>query len=63
MPDPSMNRYAAPQSLVRINRRRRLLSPRGVRRDAPDGVGHMIQLQRPDIVIDAVREVIGLANA
>jgi pimeloyl-ACP methyl ester carboxylesterase len=39
------------------------LSPRGVRRDAPDGVGHMIQLQRPDIVIEAVREVIGLANA
>jgi pimeloyl-ACP methyl ester carboxylesterase len=34
------------------------LSPRGLRRDAPDGVGHMIQLQRPDIVIDAVREVI-----
>ncbi len=37
------------------------LSPRGVRRDAPDGVGHMIQLQRPDIVIDAIREVIGAA--
>lgn len=37
------------------------LSPRGLRRDAPDGVGHMIQLQRPDIVIDAVREVIRMA--
>lgn len=37
------------------------LSPRGVRRDSPDGVGHMIQLQRPDIVIDAVREVIRTA--
>ena len=37
------------------------LSPRGVRRDAPDGVGHMIQLQRPDLVIDAVREVIRTA--
>jgi pimeloyl-ACP methyl ester carboxylesterase len=37
------------------------LSPHGVRRDMPEGVGHMIQLQRPDIVIDAVREV--LANA
>jgi len=34
------------------------LSPRGVRRDAPDDVGHMIQLQRPDLVIDAVRDVI-----
>ncbi|HEX3405681.1 MAG TPA: hypothetical protein VHS81_00455, partial [Caulobacteraceae bacterium] len=39
------------------------LSPRGVRRDVPEGVGHMIQLQRPDIVIDAVREVMLLANA
>lgn len=37
------------------------LSPRGVRRDAPEGVGHMIQLQRPDLVIDAVRDVIALA--
>jgi pimeloyl-ACP methyl ester carboxylesterase len=37
------------------------LSPLGLRRDAPDGVGHMIQLQRPDIVIDAVREVIRTA--
>jgi pimeloyl-ACP methyl ester carboxylesterase len=37
------------------------LSPRGVRRDAPDGVGHMIQLQRPDLVIDAVREVVRTA--
>lgn len=37
------------------------LSPRGVRRDAPEGVGHMIPLQRPDLVIDAVREVIAAA--
>lgn len=37
------------------------LSPRGVRRDSPDGVGHMIRLQRPDIVIEPVREVIGAA--
>ena len=38
------------------------LSPRGVRRDAPEGVGHMIPLQRPDLVIDAVREVIAAAG-
>lgn len=38
------------------------LSPRGVRRDAPEGVGHMIPLQRPDLVIDAVREVIATAG-
>lgn len=37
------------------------LSPRGVRRDMADGVGHMIQLQRPDVVIDAVHEVISAA--
>lgn len=37
------------------------LSPRGVRRDAPEGVGHSIQLQRPDLVIEAVREVIAAA--
>lgn len=39
------------------------LSPRGFRRDVPDGVGHSIQLQRPDLVIDAVREVISAASA
>jgi pimeloyl-ACP methyl ester carboxylesterase len=37
------------------------LSPRGLRRDAPDRVGHMIQLQRPDLVIDAIHEVIRTA--
>jgi pimeloyl-ACP methyl ester carboxylesterase len=37
------------------------LSPRGVRRDAPEGVGHIIPLQRPDLVIDAVQEVIRAA--
>lgn len=38
------------------------LSPRGVRRDVPADVGHMIQLQRPDLVLDAVREVIAAAD-
>ena len=33
------------------------LSDRGVRRDVPD-CGHMIQVERPDVVVAAVREVI-----
>ena len=37
------------------------LSPLGVVRDVPD-VGHMIQLERPDVVIHAIREVIAMAQ-
>jgi pimeloyl-ACP methyl ester carboxylesterase len=33
------------------------LSDRGVRRDVP-GAGHMVQLERPDVVVAAIREVI-----
>jgi pimeloyl-ACP methyl ester carboxylesterase len=33
------------------------LSDRGVRRDVPD-CGHMIQIERPDVVVAAIREVI-----
>jgi pimeloyl-ACP methyl ester carboxylesterase len=36
------------------------LSDNGVRRDVP-GVGHMIPTERPDVVIDAIREVIAAA--
>jgi pimeloyl-ACP methyl ester carboxylesterase len=38
------------------------LSPRALVRHVSD-VGHMIQLERPDIVIDAIREVIAMAQA
>jgi pimeloyl-ACP methyl ester carboxylesterase len=38
------------------------LSTRGVRRDVPD-VGHMIQIERPDVVAAAVREVCAMAGA
>jgi pimeloyl-ACP methyl ester carboxylesterase len=37
------------------------LSSRGVRRDVPN-VGHMIQVERPDVVIEAIREVIDAAG-
>jgi pimeloyl-ACP methyl ester carboxylesterase len=37
------------------------LSSRGVRRNVPN-VGHMIQVERPDVVIDAIREVIVAAR-
>lgn len=38
------------------------ISTRGVRRAVPD-TGHMIQLQRPRVVVEAVREVIAAAGA
>ncbi|MGH6955363.1 MAG: alpha/beta fold hydrolase [Caulobacteraceae bacterium] len=37
------------------------LSSRGKRRDVP-GVGHAIQFERPDVVADAIREVIGMSD-
>jgi pimeloyl-ACP methyl ester carboxylesterase len=36
------------------------LSDRGVRRDVPD-CGHMVQVERPDVVVAAIREVIAAA--
>jgi hypothetical protein len=38
------------------------LSNRGVCRDAPDS-GHAIHIERPEVVIEAIREVIASARA
>jgi pimeloyl-ACP methyl ester carboxylesterase len=38
------------------------LSTRGVRRDAPD-CGHAIHIERPEVVVEAIREVIASAGA
>ena len=37
------------------------LSDRGVRRDVPD-CGHMVQVERPDVVVAAIREVISAVD-